>query len=177
MRTAECCELACGVVVLLLVSVSSCASTAEGATIKDISYSTDQTLNLRIVIQSSYSQMTYLLVEVRQPYSPEIIADKTIQVGAGSKIEPVEFLLKPPNHQTWEIKVSLYRSNINGEEVELLQYKIIDINLKRSSFDWNLVVPLLIGILVAGILIHNEIVKRRNRHDWKKRKMKKKHGA
>jgi uncharacterized protein YbaP (TraB family) len=164
-------------VFLVLISLSTHSAISEElANIQDISYTVDDTVKLHAVIASSFNRETFLLLEAAQEYSPDAIATKTFRVDAGSKVQTIELQLKPASNQKiWSVRVSLYLSNVNSQKMELLQYKVIEIDLTQRSFDWG---PLGLGlacVIVLGILIQRETIRRKNRADWRQHKMKRKH--
>jgi hypothetical protein len=161
---------------LALTSLVPCAAINKGeARMRDITYSIDNVLVLRVEIEYWFDQQTVLSVEVAEAYSPEALATKTVELDAASGTQTIVFQLKPRvGQETWPIEVSLHLSNSRGEKVELLHSKIIDVDLRPRSYVWEMAAFLFFAALTLGLLMWHRKVKREKREYRLRRKTKRK---
>jgi len=161
---------------LVLTSLVPCAAINKGeAIMREITYSVDNVLVLRVEIEYWFDQQTVLLVEVAEAYSPAAFATKTVELDAASGSQTLVFQLKPRvGQETWPIEVSLHLGNSRGEKVELLHSKIIDVDLRPRSYVWEMAAFLFFAALAVGLLLQHRRVKREKREYRSRRKTKRK---
>lgn len=161
---------------LALTSLVPCVAINKGeARVRDISYSADSVLVLRVEIEYWFDQQTILSVEVAEAYSPQALATRTVELDAASGVQTVVFQLKPRvGQEIWPIEVSLHLSNSRGEKMELLHSKIIDVDLRPHSYVWELAGFLFFTTLAVGLLIRHRRIKHEKREYRMRRRTKRK---
>ena len=153
--------------VLLLVafaiSLSSAGAQSSRGSAQASIASADYSIQGDVVILSvkvdySFGSMQTLKVTV-DTYNPQQHYERIFSVGPGTGLQKVDLELKPiPHENSWLITICLYNSNQKGGNVDLLQEKNIDIDIKGAEEQQNQpglgTYVLILGVVVLAGAFH-----------------------
>lgn len=118
---------------LFLPAVNSQQSKVQ-ASISETAYVVrEDSVSLPVSVSYSYSTKQTLQITV-STCNPVQDYEKTAQVGPGTSLTKVDFILKPiPSTDSWTLTISLHSTNPNGVTIDLLGEKEVNMDLKAAG--------------------------------------------